>query len=580
MTPPILVQPLCSPFDAYLPMPGSKSHANRAIILACLCEGQTTLLENATPCDDVVLLVGNLQTMGYAVRWVDKQSGMLEMKGGLPQVRNKGPIELHCENAGTTMRFLTSLACITPGEWILTGSERMKKRPIGDLVTALRTIGAQIEDTDDCPPLRIRGRSLLGGRTTLNAAKSSQYLTSLLLIASSLQEGLTIDLPSGMASASYVDLTQKVLKDFGVEIARNASGVQVRRQRSTSPQRYTIEGDWSAAGAFLVLAEITKSTIAFPNLSVDSTQGDAQLPSIIRKMRGKGTITIACEQFPDQVMNLAVLAGYRQGETRFTGAANLRIKECDRLAVITQELKKAGAAIQELPDGLIIRGPSRLKSTTFDPHGDHRMAMAFAILGATHPEMPISDPGCVSKSYPRFFEDLASLHASARCIAIVGMRGSGKSNLGRKLAKTLKLKHVDADKEFERLHGKIPAFVAQKGWHTFRAEEETIIEGLIVAGRVLSLGGGAVESPGVRDLLMRYCTVVWIQADTLTLIKRLKAGKRPALTDLPLEKEVPMILKKRSPWYRHVATITLPASVRLSRQIPFVLSALQKQCSW
>jgi 3-phosphoshikimate 1-carboxyvinyltransferase len=556
-TNPLAVAPLLLPFDAELVMPGSKSHANRAIICACLAKGATTIT-NATPCDDVALLVKNLQKIGFQLEWKEKTSGTIEVRGGIPKKGRTATLD--CGNAGTTLRFLTSLACIVPGTWTITGDAHMQKRPIGDLVKALKQLGAEIEDTKGCPPIKIKGGTLKEGSTTLDASKSSQFLTSLLLIEPALMKPLTIKTRS-VASPKYVELTKQVLEDFGNQV----------------PKQYEIEGDWSAAGAFLVLAELSQSRIRFSNLEELSKQADKHIQDAIEKMKQKGDMTINCNNIPDQVMNLAILAAHRKGTTKITGAANLSLKECDRLAVITKELKKLGIRIKEHSDGVIIQGGNNIKSALLDPHDDHRMVFAFAILGSLHSGIKIKNPECVSKSYPNFFQDLKKLHQSPRCIAIIGMRGCGKSNLGKKLANKLKLKRIDTDAVFEKKHGKIGAFVQKRGWKPFRDEEEKIVAASLKSGYVVSLGGGAIESAQTRKNLMSEATVIWMQASARQTIQRLKKTKRPALTKMSLEQEVKTVLKKRDPLYKSVAAINLPERTPFSKQIPFLVRALHPQ---
>ncbi|NOS66958.1 MAG: 3-phosphoshikimate 1-carboxyvinyltransferase [Candidatus Peribacteraceae bacterium] len=595
-TPAMTVEPLQLPFDATLPMPGSKSHANRAIITACLAKG-TTILRNATPCDDVAVLVANVRKMGFRAEWIDQSQGILKIIGGIPaRVGARHALPLHavtldCGLAGTTLRFLTALCSITPGEWIVTGNARMQKRPIGDLTRALRMLGAEIEDTKvsaettaspltSCPPLRISGKTLDGGNVILDASKSSQFLSALLLIAPSMDDGLTLTLSSGLASEPYVDLTMKTLKQFGVNVRKNGRNFRVTHQSLRSPPAITVEGDWSAAGAFLVLEEITGSRINAPNLDAHSTQADAKLPDVIRKLRGKGKMTINCAGFPDQVMNIAVLAAHRKGETILTGAANLRLKESDRLGVLTQELRKAGIRIKERPDGLRILHSPKLRPALLDPHDDHRMAMAFAILGCLHPGIKILNSDCVRKSYPRFWKDLEILRATPRCIAIIGMRGVGKSTLGEKLAKTLRLRHVDTDAVFDERNGEIQSVLKKKGWPFFRRQEERIVAEHLQPGIVLSLGGGAIESVQTRAALQKNAIVVWMREPLKTVIERLRKLRRPALTDLSLEKEVPLVLKRRTPLYAALADITLSPSLTQKQQVNALSKALRASCSW
>lgn len=568
--------PLQLPFDAVLAMPGSKSHANRAIIAACLSKGET-IIDHATPCDDVALLVRNLQKMGFDIRYKNQQKGTLIIQGGIPDNRYlKKPVELYCGNAGTTVRFLTSLACLVPGEFMITGNKAMLKRPIHDLTIALKRLGAEMSDTNGCPPVHVSGGTITGGRTALDRSKSSQYLTSLLLIGPSLNKGLSVELTGKATSQPYIDLTRQVLHDFGVGVRVHDGTASIsNKARYKSPQYYEIEGDWSAAGAFLVLAELTSSRVSFPNLDTSSVQADAKLSHMIARMRQKGTIVIDCKDIPDQVMNLAALAAFRDGKTTIIGAGNLRHKECDRIEVLTNEFRKVGIRINAQDDGVVIYGKSNLKQAILDPHDDHRMAFSFAILGSIHAGIRIKNPACVSKSYPRFFKDLQRIHQSPRSIAIVGMRGCGKSTLAEKLATRLHLKHLDTDRLFERHHGPIRAFIKQHGWDMFRQNEEQIVGGNLKPGCVVSLGGGAIESAKTRELLKEEAIVIYLEAPASLIVQRLRKNKRPALTSLPLAEEVRSMLKKRMPLYRDVARIR----VRHSDSIPHIVSLLRNLCS-
>lgn len=575
------VPALRCPADAEIHVPGSKSHANRAIICACLANGET-VIRSATPCDDVLVMVENMQKLGFGIEWINKQDGELRIKSmqERPSVGAKDST-LDCHNAGTTIRFLASLAAIQPGEWTLTGDEHMKKRPIGDLTAALRSLGAEISDTNGCPPIRIRGGTMKGGKATLDASTSSQFLTSLLLVAPVLPEGLRLDVSGTLASAGYIDLTQKTMSDFGIQISRESNTFIVHNSNYHAQPTYDIEGDWSAAGAWLVLAALTGSQLRMPELHADSSQSDRRLSKAIAILRTSGDVTLDATEIPDQVMNLAVLAAFRSGTTVMPGLANLRKKECDRLHVITEELRKAGVDIAEQEDGITVRGNGapvnlarKAKAVTLNPHGDHRMAMAFAILGLLRGGVTIKNPECVAKSYPRFFADVEHIVRSNRPITVIGMRGVGKSSLGRRLAARMRLRHEDSDHLFQDAYGPIKDFIATNGWDDFRTKEEEVIKKALRPGIVLSLGGGALLSSKTRKLVKEQSTVVWLQARETDLIQRLQSGKRPSLTDLPLEQEVRKLLMERGPQYREAAHIEVGPGRRFGEQVPFVIKKL------
>lgn len=567
------------PSDCALALPGSKSHANRAIIVACLASGQT-VLRGATACDDVEVMVANLKAMGFRIEWQDKQCGELSIRGGIPTVAGKAVLD--CHNAGTTIRFLSSVASRVPGEWTLTGDEHMRKRPIGDLVTSLKSLGAPVRDTNGCPPIHMTGASLKGGHVRLRADQSSQFLTSLMLVAPTLSGGLTIDIDGELTSSGYIDLTMKVMKDFGIQVRKEKNTFFIQQKQYVSQSSYDIEGDWSAAGAWLVLNALTGSTVVMTNLQKDSEQSDGKLPSIIEKLRKSGDQTVDCSEVPDQTMNIAVLAAFRKGNTVLTGIENLRKKECDRIHVTATELVKAGVSIVEKGDELHIRGAGSLekisknaKAVTLDPHDDHRMAMCFAILGLVRGNVTIKNPDCTKKSYPNFFRDLETVVRSGKTVSIVGMRGVGKSALGRKLSSKVGMKHIDSDHVFEDRHGPIRDFIAAKGWDEFRKKEEEVIASLIKPGFVLSLGGGALGSAKTRKLIKEKTISVWLQAKESELIKRLQSGKRPPLTNLPLHEEVRKFLLERGPHYREVAAMEISPKLRFGEQVPFVLKTLR-----
>lgn len=571
------VERLPLPFDLSLDLPGSKSHANRAIVAAALSAGET-LLRGATPCEDVSLAVANLQRMGFDLEWLPSARDCLRIRGGLPTAApaSRTPVELHCGNAGTTLRFLTSVACLVPGDWIVTGSERMCQRPIAELAAALRMLGAEVEDRSGCPPLRIRGGALRGGEAGLDASRSSQFLSSLLLVGPALPAGLRVRLAGPPTSPTYVALTESVLADFGARSSRREHQFEVESRPYVAPGDYSIEGDWSAAGAYFVLEALTGSRFVGANLVASPGQGDQEVPALLRAMGLAGDRSVDCTSMPDQLMNLAVFAAFRRGTTTFHGAANLRHKECDRLAVITEQLGRAGVKINETTDGVVVRGPLEPRPAVLDPHDDHRMAMAFAVLGAVTGGIEILQTECVKKSYPEFFTDFQSLGQSPRCIAVVGMRGAGKSTFAGDLALELGLDLLDTDERFVRGHGEIGPFVEANGWPAFREAEERIVAESLAAGGVVALGGGALESEQTRRRL--DAQVVYLQEPVATLVRRLQHGSRPALTDLDLEQEVRTVLERREPIFRAASTIAVPPGLTREQRVAFVTGRLRSFC--
>ncbi len=572
------IPPLRLPFDVTFAMPGSKSHANRAIVAACLAEGRT-VIRRATPCDDVRLLVDNLRKMGFAVAWTDERDGVLAIDGGLPVAPPESdPIELDCGLAGTALRFLTAVACLVPGEWIVTGNARMRQRPIGPLVDALRALGADVDATDGHPPIRVTGGLRTGGTVTLDASASSQFLTALLLIAPRLDGGLRIAPSAAVASRPYVELTANVLATFGATVTRDDDALLVPGTGLRSPSDVEIEGDWSAAGVWLAITELTRSRFTAPNLDLESPQGDRSIPVHLAMMREPGHVRIDVRDVPDQLMNLAAVAALRDGRTTFTGAANLRLKESDRLDAVAQGWRTLGVTIDATDDGLVVDGPARLRAGEVETRGDHRLAMAFAILGSLVDGVEIDDAACVSKSYPAFFDDLRSAHApsSARCVAVVGMRGAGKTTLAAALAERLELQFADSDALFESAHGDLTAYVETHGWDAFRAVESGLVADCLAPGRVVAVGGGSLETTSTLDLLRHRALVVWVRESADTLVERLRGSGRPALTASPLEQEVRTVLGRREPSWEAVADLALPPGGTIAERVAAVETWLRE----
>jgi 3-phosphoshikimate 1-carboxyvinyltransferase len=564
------VEPLRLPFDLSVRMPGSKSIANRALVAACLADG-TTVIRGATLCDDVRLLAENLILMGYRL---DVGPEVITVTGGAPEAHAGAPITLDCGLGGTTLRFLAALAAVTPGTFTLTGAPRLCERPIDDLVGALRALGADVRTDGDHPPIQIRGQHLRGGEVEVGTNRSSQFLTALLLVAPTFEDGLTVIRRGPLASPGYVDLTCRVLEDFGVRVQTDGEQWTVPGVGFTAPETFTVEGDWSAAGAWFVLAARTGSRFRAENLDPDSTQSDRVLPDLVEALADPGDVEIDASDTPDQVMNLAVLAALRSGETRIRGAANLRIKESDRLAATTRELRKAGIDVDECEDGLTIRGPTRLLPADFACHGDHRIAMAMAILGSLRAGTTIDTPECVAKSYPCFFDDLATARSNPRCLAVVGMRGAGKSTLGRSVAAELGLRFVDTDESFVAEHGPIGAFVAAHGWEAFRDREAALVAESLRPGNVVALGGGAVDREDTARIVADRALVVWVRERVETLGQRLAASPRPALTGLDPADEIVTVLERRDPIHARLSDLELPPGESLAQRMERVRSWL------
>jgi len=414
------IQPLAH-VDATLTLPGSKSYTHRALLAAALASGES-VLTNALTAEDTELTARALAQLGAGIDW---QGTTIRVTG--PGGRWRPVTEpIYLGNSGTSMRFLTALVALGEGDYLLTGTDRLCQRPLGELITALGQIGvtAVSEKGDGCPPVRVTG-GLTGGQAQLSGAISSQYLSALLFIGPLAPQGLTIEITGELVSKPYVDLTLEVLGEFGISYYRQGHRFfQVPGGQCYLPQNYEIEADASSASYFWAAAALTGGRVTITNISLESSQGDAAFPKVLERMgctvsaSPQGLtltggplqgLTADMAAMPDLVPTLAVLAAFAEGETVITGVAHLRHKESDRLAAVAAELTKLGIEAKETADGLIIRGGTP-QGATIATYNDHRLAMSFAVAGLKAPGMAITDPDCVAKSFPDFWQVLARLY--------------------------------------------------------------------------------------------------------------------------------------------------------------------------
>jgi len=401
--------------------PSSKSLTHRACAIALLSRQR---LEIVRPLDaeDTRLHLAALEALGFAVR---RGGAAVEIE---PREPRPATVDLECGNAGTLFRFLVALAATVPARVRLDGVRRLRERPVGPLVAALRALGVRIfeEGAPGCAPLVVFGGALAGGRVTLDAGESSQYLSALLLAGQRAASPIEILVPK-LASAPYVELTIAMIERFGGRVERPAPDLFRTLPRALSGGSVEIEADLSAAAYPAAAAALTGGRIEIEGVERETRQGDRRLLDLLGCMGARiewndasvtvtGHDLVAIEadlsDIPDQVPTIAALAPFARGTTRIGNVAHLRIKESDRLAAMASELRRAGAAVEELADGLVIQGiwaeaEPPATSVTIDPHGDHRIAMAMALVALRRPGLAIADPGCVAKSYPGFWRDLA-----------------------------------------------------------------------------------------------------------------------------------------------------------------------------
>lgn len=413
------------PLDATVPVPGSKSITNRAAVCAALASGTSTLA-GALTSDDTDAMRQGLAAFGVEIA-ANGDTWHVTGHGG----RLRAPAApLDARASGTTARFLTAAATLAEGPVVIDGTARMRERPIDDLVQALRGLGARIEilGRAGCPPLRVAGGGLRGGRTPIDASRSSQFVTAVLLAAPYAHEDVVLEPIAGtVVSRPYVDLTLQVMTAFGAEASWSEDGntLRVAAGRHYAACHFAIEPDASAAAYPFAAAAIAGGIVRVPQISATSSQSDFRLLGILEQMgcrverSGDGVslegpsgrlrpVDVDMNDLPDAVLALAVVALFADGTTRIRNVANLRIKETDRLAALETELRKLGARARTGADWLEIE-PGPLRGATIETYDDHRMAMAFALAGLRVPGVVIRDPGCVAKTWPDYFDALARL---------------------------------------------------------------------------------------------------------------------------------------------------------------------------
>jgi 3-phosphoshikimate 1-carboxyvinyltransferase len=401
--------------QATLTLPGSKSYTHRALMAAALAAGES-VLTNALKAEDTELTAQALVQLGAGIDWQEMTINVTGRSGRWRPVA----LPIYLGNSGTSMRFLTALAALGAGEYLLTGTARLCHRPLGELLTALKAIGVKAvsEKGNGCPPVRVTG-GLTGGKASLSGAISSQFLSALLFIGPLAPAGLEIEITGHLVSRPYVDLTLEVLGEFGITYYREGYRYfQLLGGQGYLPQDYEIEADASSASYFWAAAALTGGRVTITNLTLTSSQGDAAFPQVLEKMgciiesQESGLtiqggplqgVEVNMAAMPDLVPTLAVLAAFAQGETVITGVAHLRHKESDRLAAVAAELANMGIEARETADGLVIRG-GRPRGAVIHTYNDHRLAMSFAVAGLKVPGLSITDPDCVGKSFPEFWQ--------------------------------------------------------------------------------------------------------------------------------------------------------------------------------
>ena len=412
--------------DKTLSVPGSKSLTNRALVVAALADGVTTL-RGGLVAEDSEVMVRALTDLGIEVK-VDGTTFTVHGRGG--RIPNAN-VELDLRLSGTSVRFLTALVALGRGRYVLDGNERMRQRPIQDLLSALKPLGVTTGTRFETgsPPVVVEASGLRGGETTISGERSSQYLSALLMTAPYAENPVTVRVTGELQSKPFIDMTVKLMSDFGVGLERRGYETFTVHPAVYEPRDYLVEGDAMAAGYFWAAAAVTGGRVKVQNVGAASVQGDKRLAEVLGEMGCTVVWTLeSCEvvgpppgelmggtfdlnDMPDQAQTLAVVALFACQPVRIENVWNLRIKETDRLSALHTELKKFGAQVEEGDDFIVVHPllGELPKGVEVDTYGDHRMAMAFALAGLRVENVTIRDPACVAKTFPEFFEVLGAL---------------------------------------------------------------------------------------------------------------------------------------------------------------------------
>lgn len=402
-------------------IPGSKSLSNRILLLAAVAEGSTRIT-NLLESDDIHYMLAALHQLGVCYQLSDDHSICTMHGQGGPLQGEKETLFLG--NAGTAMRPLTAVLSAGKGCYSMTGEPRMYERPIGDLVDALAALGADIryQGNSGYPPLEIRGTGLRAGDVRIAGNISSQFLTALLMAAPLADGEITIHVDGELVSKPYIDITLHVMQVFGVTV----ENIDYRRFVISGERGYRaskeimVEGDASSASYFLAAAAIRGGTVKVEGVGSDSVQGDRLFAEVLAAMgadvqcgaswmqaTGTGSlkaVDMDMNHIPDAAMTIATTALFAEGTTVIRNIYNWRVKETDRLAAMTTELRKVGAVLKEGNDYIAITPPARLQHAEIDTYNDHRMAMCFSLVALGDTAITINDPGCTAKTFPGYFE--------------------------------------------------------------------------------------------------------------------------------------------------------------------------------
>ena len=430
---PMPVRPLAGPLDVVVSLPGSKSITNRALVCAALAEG-TSRLTNALHADDTEAMVEGLQAMGAGIdaAWAE---GRLVVTGTAGRPISDVAI-VDARLSGTTSRFLLPVAALGEGHRRVDAANRMRERPMREVLDAVRALGAEVHDVG-APghlPVEVVGGTLAGGEVAVRGDVSSQFLSGLLLSGPAMRTGLVARLVGDLVSEPYVEMTVEVMARFGVAVQRPDERTWVVEPQTYRAADLVIEPDASAASYVFAAAALVGGRATVEGLGDGSLQGDLAFVDVLEQMgaaveRGPDRTTVIgtgelrgveidMSQISDTAPTLAVVAAFAEGPSRVTGIGFIRGKETDRVGNVVAELRRLGVDAEEEPDGFTVH-PAPLRPATVQTYDDHRMAMAFALAGLRAEGVQIADPGCVVKTFPGFWRLLQELRDPSQGGAMV-----------------------------------------------------------------------------------------------------------------------------------------------------------------
>lgn len=570
-----VISPPLNPGPASLRIPGSKSYTNRALLLGAQVS-HPVRIQNPLFSDDTEAMINCLETLGIGV---DRDGSSLIVRGDIRNVTEE-TYELNANLSGTTIRFMLALACVVPGTKILHGNGHLNERPVAGLVDALRGWGADIDylGVEGFPPVRVNSSSLRPQTLYVDGSISSMFVSALLMVAPAVG-GVTVMVNGEQVSKPYISMTIDIMRKFGVTVYNEGfHEYRVPEGQVYSRKQYAVEGDVSSACYFFAVAALSGMDITVYGLNPDSAQGDLQFLDILESMgntvirhhksiqvRGRGVqpVNVNMENCPDQAQTLAVLSAFADGTTHITGTQSLRVKETERIVALQRELRKMGIHTRATRDSLTVEG-GKPQAAIIDTYNDHRMAMSFAVAGTKLSVIGIRNPLVVSKTFPNFWDVLSHIGVSVKTnIALIGMRGSGKTTVGRLLAERYQRTFVDLDDLIQQRESRSVAdIVGRHGWPYFRNIETKLVEEVTQKhDQIIATGGGVVTVSRNVDNLQSSCIVVLLHTTVNdSMVRIANDPDRPPLTDeANLKTEMTDLEQKRKAAYQAAADIVIEA---------------------